>query len=92
MLHSLQDRVTERELYLQSKLMCFTQVHRNINWNAFVYIVNLTTVVEGGLKAPFSTATTPRCRGGRYSFILFFLMRIYFHSQLFGLLREHSNA
>ena len=27
----------------------------------------LATVVEGGLKAPFSIATTPGCRGGRYS-------------------------
>ena len=26
------------------------------------------TVVEGDPKAPFSKATTPRCRGGRYSF------------------------
>ena len=28
------------------------------------------TVVEGNLKAPFSIATTPRCRGGYYSFPL----------------------
>ena len=27
----------------------------------------LATVVEGDLKAPFSIATTPRCRGGRFS-------------------------
>ena len=26
------------------------------------------TIVEGNPKAPFSIATTPRCRGGRYSF------------------------
>ena len=30
--------------------------------------VKLATIVEGDLKAPFSIATTPRCRGGRYSF------------------------
>ena len=30
--------------------------------------VNLATVVEGNTKAPFSIATTPRCRGGRYYF------------------------
>ena len=30
--------------------------------------VKLATVVEGDQKAPFSIATTPRCRGGRYSF------------------------
>ena len=28
----------------------------------------MATVVEGDLKAPFSIATTPRCRGGWYSF------------------------
>ena len=27
----------------------------------------MATLVEGDLKAPFSIATTPRCRGGRYS-------------------------
>ena len=27
------------------------------------------TRVEGDQKAPFSIATTPRCRGGRYSFL-----------------------
>ena len=28
----------------------------------------LATIVEGDPNAPFSIATTPRCRGGRYSF------------------------
>ena len=31
-------------------------------------LVKLATIVEGNPKAPFSIATTPRCRGGRYSF------------------------
>ena len=31
-------------------------------------VVKLVTVVEGDPKAPFSIATTPTCRGGRYSF------------------------
>ena len=31
-------------------------------------MVKLATVVEGDQKAPFSIATTPRCKGGRYSF------------------------
>ena len=30
--------------------------------------VKLATVVKGDLKAPFSIATTPRFKGGRYSF------------------------
>ena len=33
-----------------------------------VKVVKLATVVEGDQKAPFSIATTPRCRGDRYSF------------------------
>ena len=31
-------------------------------------IVKLASLVEGDQKAPFSIATTPRCRGGRHSF------------------------
>ena len=30
-------------------------------------VSKLATIVEGDPKAPFSIATTPRCRGGRYS-------------------------
>ena len=38
--------------------------------NGFIYSykVKLATIVEGNPKAPFSIATTPMCRGGRYSF------------------------
>ena len=32
-----------------------------------IYFKLLLTVVEGDPNAPFSIATTPRCRGGRYS-------------------------
>ena len=31
------------------------------------FYVKEVTIVEGDPKAPFSIATTPRCRGGRYS-------------------------
>ena len=34
-----------------------------------VKLVKLATEVEGDLKAPFSIATIPRCRGRRYSFL-----------------------
>ena len=35
----------------------------------YIYIyINLVTLVEGDSKAPFSIATTPNYRGGRYSF------------------------
>ena len=30
-------------------------------------VVKLVTIVKGDPKAPFSIATTPRCRGGCYS-------------------------
>ena len=33
-----------------------------------VKYVKLATVTVGDQKAPFSIATTPSCRGGRYSF------------------------
>ena len=38
--------------------------------------VKLATIVKGNPKAPFSIATTPRCRGGRYSFpgLLYFTL------------------
>ena len=39
----------------------------------------LVTIVECDPKAPFSIATTPRCRGGRYSFpgLLYFTLDPY---------------
>ena len=46
-----------------------------------VYIskAKLATIVEGDPKAPFLIATTPRCRGGRYSFpgLLYFTLDPY---------------
>ena len=39
----------------------------------------MVTVVEGNSKTPFSIATTPRCRGGSYSFpgLLHFTLETY---------------
>ena len=37
-------------------------------WWWWLNKVKLATVVEGNLKAPFLIATTPKCRGGHYSF------------------------
>ena len=42
--------------------MCIDGTHVTANK------VKLATVVEDDQKAPFSIATTPRCRGGFYSF------------------------
>ena len=35
---------------------------------SIVYIIMLATIVKSDQKAPFSIATSPRCRGGCYSF------------------------
>ena len=42
--------------------------------------VKLATLLADVSKAPFSVATTPRCRGGRYSFpgLLLFTLNPYF--------------
>ena len=41
--------------------------------------VKMATIVEGNPKAPFSIASTPMCRGGRYSFpgLLYFTLDPY---------------
>ena len=37
---------------------------------SYIYIkVKLAALVEGDQRAPFSIATTPRCRGGDYSIL-----------------------
>ena len=56
-------------------------IHTNTHTHTHIYMyviptniyikqvkVKLATVVKGDQKAPFSIATTPRCRGGCYSF------------------------
>ena len=37
-------------------------------WSLNKVKVKLVIIIEGDQKAPFSIATTLRCRGGRYSF------------------------
>ena len=53
------------EIYCQDK---FKKLSLQTNKIYFANKINLATVVEGELKAPFSIATTRRSRGGRYSF------------------------
>ena len=43
-------------------------LHGNAHVFRKVPKVKFVTKVDGDPKAPFSIATTPRCRGGRYSF------------------------
>ena len=57
-------------LYIFDSSCCF--IYRNKKINRFKNLISkrlvkLATIVEGDPKAPFSIATTPRCRGGRYS-------------------------
>ena len=46
--------------------MVFSQTYIN---NLYISKVKLATVVEGNPKAPFTVATTSRCRGGCYTFL-----------------------
>ena len=55
-------RVLRRSLILMLRGLILLYSHIDINNNN-----KLATIVEGDPKAPFSIATTPRCRGGRYS-------------------------
>ena len=63
-------------------LICGTRTYEwGIQWDSdsYVLLVQLdnhyinrgawSTLVKGDPKAPFSIATTPRCRGSRYSFL-----------------------
>ena len=64
----MNDLIQARELGLE----LIIKKKKNILWIfRFQWISNkveLATLVEGDQKASFSIATTPRCRGGRYSF------------------------
>ena len=54
--------------------------------------VKLTTVVEDNPKTPFSLATTPRCRGGRYSFpwiAPFYPKPVYYYTDKQGGIKYH---
>ena len=48
---------------------CLKELRTALNQTGYAtaLINKLATIVEGDPKAPFSIATTPRCRGGRYS-------------------------
>ena len=45
----------------------FAMTISNLDSYNLMLKLKLATIVEGDPKAPFSIATTPRCRGGRYS-------------------------
>ena len=53
--------------FLESGLFIFI-IPSNSNYFRYLDDILLINPQEVDLKAPFSIATTPRCRGGRYSF------------------------
>ena len=58
-------------VYLYIYLCIYIYMYIDVYIYMYIYIYiykKLATIVEGNPKAPFSIATTPRCRGGRYSF------------------------
>ena len=68
----VRERERERERSVSAVILCFESLSF-LSPSLYIYIyiyklVKLATVVEGDQKTPFSIATTPRCRGGCYSF------------------------
>ena len=57
-------------IYIYVYIYIYIYIYVCVSTCIYRYIkkVKLATIVEGNPKAPFSIATTPRCRGGRYSF------------------------
>ena len=54
-------------MYLDLKIsLTFMLSFSSLTLSLYIYIyIFLATLVKGNPKAPFSIATTPRCRGGR---------------------------
>ena len=53
-------------------MILFFYTSTNVNKKVYLFLIKpviLATVVKSDQKAPFSLATTPRCRGGCYSFL-----------------------
>ena len=83
LIHRITNQPTNQLLLSNNNTFIYTQLNSFkycyltliILWNK----VKLATIVEGNPKAPFSIATTPMCRGGRYSFpgLLYFTLDPY---------------
>ena len=74
-LHNVQNLITRRKILpIVQTIVVFLRFRVNINWNECLFMISFLMkwsclpLVKGDPKAPFSTATTPRYRGGRYSF------------------------
>ena len=63
------ERERERKRKIEALRMCVGFSYKHTQRQTYIYIYKLATIVEGNPKAPFSIATTPTCRGGRYSFL-----------------------
>ena len=49
-------------------LYLYIDTHKSFLLFIYIHEKKLATVVKGNQKSPFSIATTPMCKGGRYSF------------------------
>ena len=68
MLNTLKIRFTFPKFNVKPQYILYRELSKAYTQNNPSKKVNLTTIVKGDKKAPFSIATTLRCRGGRYSF------------------------
>ena len=68
LLHSLEPAAAGVGLHVNAHKTEYMRFNQRVDISALNSSkVKLATIVEGDPKAPFSIATTPRCRGGRYS-------------------------
>ena len=69
--------------------MC-THTHTHTHTYIYIYIyiqikVELTKVVEGNPKTPFSLVTTPKCSKGQFRMSIVFVETVLFQTIQFGL-------
>ena len=72
-------RESVRDIRAGGTTWWWRSLQRTLKELVYISKVKLATIVEGDPKAPFSIATTPMCRGGRYSFpgLLYFTLDPY---------------
>ena len=70
-LFNFDDLKKENKTLLPKHFVHILHTHTHTHIYIYIYTIEfnkLATIIEGDPKAPFSIATTPRCRGRRYIF------------------------